>query len=71
MSAGCCTKDTDFETWDLFPGHAYTALGAVTVRKNNEDVKLILIRNPWGSKTYNGTWGATNHLGMWDAETRS
>lgn len=38
MTAGCCHKTSDFAAVDLFPGHAYTALGAVTVTQNDQQV---------------------------------
>lgn len=38
MSAGCCHSGTDYSAKDLYPGHAYTAVGAVTVTQGGVDV---------------------------------
>ena len=34
--------------------HAYSVLEAIELSTGD---KIVAIRNPWGSETFNGTWG--------------
>ena len=51
----------------LATGHAYTLIGA----QEYNGVKLIKIRNPWGSESYKGKW-SDDDKDMWtqDAQTK-
>lgn len=48
MTAGCST-----EIFGLVSGHLYTLLGAVEL---SNGVRLLKLRNPWGSEMYNGPY---------------
>ena len=50
-------------------GHAYTVLEAKQLTKGpKKGTKLIKVRNPWGSETYNGPWSDKSNL--WDAQSK-
>ena len=50
-------------------GHAYTVLEAKQLTKGpKRGTKLIKVRNPWGSETYNGPWSDKSNL--WDAQSK-
>lgn len=49
MTTGCCNDSYG----KLYGGHAYTMLGTV---KLSNGVRLMKIRNPWGSEVYRGAW---------------
>ena len=59
MGAGCsCTADTripeeEFFQRGLIPQHAYTVLNVVNLPGN---VRLLQLRNPWGSQVWTGDW---------------
>lgn len=40
----------------IVPGHAYTLLSATEVFVNGRAVRLVKLRNPWGSGEWNGDW---------------
>lgn len=40
-------------------GHAYTVIGVMTL---SNGVKLVKVRNPWGSEYYEGPWGDDSDL---------
>ena len=52
----------------LIGGHAYSILQAVTVPsdsdKKTEELRLLLLRNPWGHGEWKGDWSDGSR--MWD-----
>jgi len=51
MTASC------YVSWNnVVPGHAFTLLGAVEETFDGVPVKLIKVRNPWGSEKYTGPY---------------
>ena len=48
-------KDTSKDKWGVVLGHAYTVAGTVELP---DGAKLIKARNPWGSDSYIGRYGA-------------
>lgn len=40
----------------LIEGHAYSVLGAYTLNDGGKKIKLVKMRNPWGSEKYHGDW---------------
>jgi len=66
MTAG--TTNDNKET-NLPGGHAYTIIGITTVQKNGEEVRLIKVRNPWGSEEYTGPWSDSSS--EWTPELRA
>jgi len=55
----------------LVTGHAFTVLGVNTYfdKAANKDVKLVKIRNPWGSERYKGAW-SDKDTKSWTDEAR-
>jgi hypothetical protein len=52
------------------PGHAYTLLSAAEVLDiNGNTVRLVKLRNPWGSGEWNGDWSDQSPL--WTDELRN
>jgi len=52
------------------PGHAYTLLSAAEVLDiNGNTVRLVKLRNPWGSGEWNGDWSDSSAL--WTNELRN
>lgn len=46
------------KTAGLVDGHAYSLIGVKTLKlKSGGTERLLLIRNPWGQKEWNGKWG--------------
>lgn len=54
---------------NLVTGHAYTLLGAITLKKDGKDVLLYKMRNPWGNEQYDGPWGDNDNKN-WTAELK-
>ena len=67
MTAGT-SGDSMNEEVGLSPGHAYTIYGIEEFNHNGENVRLIKLRNPWGSGEYNGDWSDSSSL--WTPELR-
>ena len=40
----------------LISSHAYTIINVYEKKYENEIIKLVKLRNPWGEKEYNGDW---------------
>lgn len=49
-------SDSDTSQSGVVQGHAYTLLNAVILNHNNQQVRLIQLRNPWGKGEYTGQW---------------
>ena len=58
MTAGTSgdTVNLDIEDVGLCPGHAYTILNILVIESKGKKVKLIHLRNPWGSGEFSGDW---------------
>lgn len=70
---GCSMSDTYdqalAEQQGIVPGHAYTLLSAAEVLDiNGNTVRLVKLRNPWGSGEWNGDWSDNSPL--WTEELR-
>ena len=53
----------------IVPGHAYTLLSAAKVKgKDGDEVKLVKLRNPWGSGEWTGDWSDESDL--WTPELK-
>lgn len=66
-----CTStknDGTVEKSGLVVNHAYTLIGAKEINYNNERIRLVRIRNPWGNKEWNGDWSDQSLL--WNDELR-
>lgn len=53
----------------LSGGHLYSVLGAVVLKTKDGPVRLIEIRNPWGTERYNGPWSDDDK--KWTDELRN
>lgn len=60
------------DPFKLPSGHAYSILGAYTIKDANGTVtnRLIQIRNPWGYDVYNGSWNDSDTY-HWTASAMS
>ena len=57
MSAGTPGSTENLPTsTGLITGHAYTILSAHEVNSRGQRVKLLRLRNPWGSGEWKGQW---------------
>ena len=67
MSASCgkrgCDKDA-YRSMGLVARHCYTVLNVT----NELGIRMIKLRNPWGTESWKGDWGPTSNL--WTPETR-
>ena len=53
----------------LAGGHAYTTIGVTTVTgADGNEVRLVKVRNPWGSEGYTGPWSDKSDI--WTPELR-
>ena len=70
MTVSVCNEDKkERESLGLMVHHSYGLLGAVTVtKKDGKKVRLIQLRNPWGSHEWNGDWSDKSKL--WTKELR-
>ena len=58
---GCSVKSkSNYRHIDILAGHAYSILDVFEISKprgrKRKKSRLIRIRNPWGSKEWNGKW---------------
>lgn len=66
MATGCCAR----KFGGLYGGHAYTLIGTKTVKKaDGKVVRLMKIRNPWGTEVYKGPW--CDSCSEWTPDTRA
>lgn len=57
MTAGTGgSPNLDYEGVNLVMGHAYTVLDSEEFFHNGVQVRLVKIRNPWGSSEWSGDW---------------
>jgi calpain-15 len=55
---------------NLEPGHSYTILSALEVKADNgKAARLIKMRNPWSTETYEGPWSLDDET--WTPEMKS
>jgi hypothetical protein len=73
MGAGTAGSGNDQEQNDLglAMSHAFTVLGVNTITDSatGEEVRLVRIRNPWGSEQYSGPWSDGDD--SWTAENKA
>ena len=62
ITTGTANSDADSGPMNIVPGHAYTVLSTVVLSTSRGDVKLVKIRNPWGSEEYTGPWSDSSSL---------
>ena len=56
MGASCCRNDAT-NTYKISSSHAYTVIKAQEIKdKSGKSVKLLKIRDPWGTEQYDGPW---------------
>lgn len=74
VTTSCChdarNDVTEVKANLLVDWHAYSIFDATTVTTANGDVKLVGIRNPWGTTTYNGTWSKIDDA-SWTDDVKS
>jgi hypothetical protein len=51
---GCSSDDDETSTNDLVTSHAYSVLKLAEIDVHGKKQKLILLRNPWGTKEFSG-----------------
>ena len=71
MIAVSVITDNDFDSQKLglLKRHSYGVLGAITVtQENGKKVRIINLRNPWGSHEWNGDWSDNSE--KWTPELR-
>ena len=69
MTAGTsCDEESPFDEMGLVPGHAYTIIKVMEIKINDEKLKLINLRNPWGHKEWLGDW--SDYSEKWTKEIR-
>lgn len=50
-------SDTTYNSYGIALGHAYSLIAAFELKTGSTvDHKMYMVRNPWGTSTYNGTW---------------
>jgi hypothetical protein len=70
LQCGTAGNNHDLEnSVGLAQGHAYTVLSAHKVNDGSKDIKLLKMRNPWGSEDYKGDWSDKSSL--WTDDLRS
>lgn len=56
MASGCCQGGLK-TTYDITGGHAYAIIGGHEVQdKSGKRVRLVKVRDPWGTEKYSGPW---------------
>lgn len=60
----------DLKDSGLVDGHAYSLIEAKEITNSHgQQVRIVLIRNPWGKKEWNGDW--SDKSGLWDEHTKA
>ena len=64
MAAGATTEDSEAcenqKAIGLNPLYSFAVLGVFTVKKDDKEVDLIHLRNPWGKLEWTGDWSETS-----------
>ena len=70
-SISCSSKDDkNLEKVGLIEGHAYSIIDFLKIKTRQEkEVFLFKMRNPWAKKEWNGDWSDESPL--WDPKTKS
>ena len=56
------SKDSQLqESYGLISSHSYLILSCEEANIDGENIRLILLRNPWGYKGWTGAWSETSH----------
>ena len=72
MTASCGgtgRPDDEYDKLGLITGHAYSLLHAQEITNNGNKVRLVQLRNPWGSHEWKGQW--SDDWEGWTPELRS
>jgi hypothetical protein len=65
----CCSKfDNEIEKYGLISGHTFTVTNLVEGNINDQYIRLIRLRNPWGYKEWTGKW--SDHSELWTEEAK-
>jgi len=62
------TNENSISECGLVTNHAYTLIGVKDENLNNERIRLVKIRNPWGYKEWNGKWSDKSEA--WTPQTK-
>ena len=65
------TKNTNLDylsQMGLLTNHAYQIIDTAVLRQNNNEIKLLKIKNPWGTNQWNGDW--SENSGKWTENFR-
>ena len=57
-----------YDEMGLISEHAYAVIQTYKIQKDNEEIRLLKLRNPWGHKEWLGNWSDTSEL--WTDELR-
>jgi hypothetical protein len=69
MTAGTSAEESiDYDSVSLTSGHAYTILSTEEVDLKGKKIRLIKLRNPWGSCEWSGDWSDSSPL--WPKEIK-
>ena len=50
---GASEKDNG---WGILSGHAYSVLKCLELEVRGKSVRLLKLRNPWGTNSWKGAW---------------
>lgn len=73
IAASCGNRDENLEKsaareLGLVTAHSYSLIRVAEVQKDDETVKLVQLRNPWGGTEWNGKWSDSSD--MWTDELK-
>ncbi|GMH43643.1 hypothetical protein BSKO_11565 [Bryopsis sp. KO-2023] len=69
MSTGGIKNKANVEAVGLVESHAYALLAAYKVQTTRGTVRLVKLRNPWGSGEWNGAW--SDHSPLWTNDLKN